>query len=100
MIATTTRFSLSVSDSVAGQALSHRPRRITPDVGRALERLSHAIEYLTDEFVNGTDSETGSKDCLDAVRVLMTLRRHIYFESPEIPPLRDRCRGFMKQLLA
>ena len=36
-----------------------RPRRLSPDTGRAIEMLGHAIEYLADEF---------ALDCMDRTR--------------------------------
>ena len=47
---TTTGFSIPASALAVPRVRTHR-RRITPQAGRALDILAHAIEYLTDEFV-------------------------------------------------
>jgi hypothetical protein len=70
-----------------------RPRRIGPQAGHALEKLGHAIEYLTDEFVhNGGDLKQHDPQ-LEAVQMLMALNREVYFSCPEIPSLGDRLRS-------
>lgn len=72
-----------------------RRRRITPQAGRALEVLGHAIEYLTDEFVH-QGHEISAKDAqLEAVQLLMALNRQVYFECPEEPTLSERCRALL-----
>jgi len=32
---------------------------------------------------------------LEAVRILMALNRQVYFECPEVPTLRERCRTLL-----
>jgi hypothetical protein len=73
----------------------HRHRRITPQAGRALEALGHAIDYLTDEFVYRGTSFKASNDQLEAVQLLMALNRQVYFECPEVPTFWERCRSFV-----
>ena len=65
-------------------------RRVSPQAGRALEILGHAIEYVTDEFVHEGGSLSGHDDKLDAVQMLMALNREIYFECPEVPTFSER----------
>lgn len=82
-----------------------RRRRITPEAGRALEILAHAIEYLTDEFVHQgppfaaeplTAKPFAAKDDqLQAVKMLMALNRQVYFECPEVPTFGERCRALL-----
>lgn len=74
----------------------NRRRHITPQAGRALEILGHAIEYLTDEFVEQGCSLSTDKGQLDAVQLLMTLNRQVYFECPEVPSLAERLRAFLR----
>ena len=99
MIATTNQFSFSVSNSVAEKALSQRPRRITRELGRALEKLSHAIDYVTDEHVLRNDSGTGSNHSLEAVQMLIALRLRVYLDGPEVQTIGERFRMVLKQLL-
>jgi len=66
-------------------------RRVSPEAGRALEILGHAIEYVTDEFVHEGGSFSAHNDQLDAVQLLMALNREIYFECPEAPTIGERC---------
>ncbi|MDR3725776.1 MAG: hypothetical protein P4K86_01915 [Terracidiphilus sp.] len=79
-------------------AVRQQPRRrhITPQAGRALEILGHAIEYLTDEFVEQGCSFSEDKGQLDAVQLLMALNRQVYFECPEVPSLGERFRTFLR----
>jgi hypothetical protein len=65
-------------------------RSISPQAGRALEILGHAIEYLTDEFVHEGGTFSADSGQLQAVQLLMALNREIYFECPEVPPLTKR----------
>ena len=71
----------------------NRRRRITPEAGRALEILGHAIEYLTDEFVQDERSFTVKSEQLQAVQMLMALNRQVYFDCPQIPTFTARCRA-------
>ncbi len=65
-------------------------RSISPQAGRALVVLGHAIEYLTDEFIHEGGTFSSHDSQLQAVQLLMALNRQIYFECPEIPPIRKR----------
>jgi hypothetical protein len=101
MIAMTTKHEVAfaVSGSVA-KGISAQHRRITPEIGRALEKLGHAIEYLTDEMRHEGDRSRFSRHQLEALHLLMDFRRQIYQEAPEVPPLVMRCRALLKQLVA
>jgi hypothetical protein len=76
----------------ASSAINSRrcKRRVSPEAGRALEILGHAIEYLTDEFVHAGGLLSDSNGQLDAVQLLMALNRQIYFECPVTPTLGQR----------
>ena len=68
-----------------------KPRRITPQAARALDKLAHAIEYLTDEFVMEQGAPPFRGDGrLRAIELLMNLNRQIYMSCPEEVRLRDR----------
>jgi hypothetical protein len=75
-------------------------RRITPQAGRALEHLAHAIEYLTDEFVHTDLTYSAKSEQLQAVKLLMALNRQVYFECPEVPSFSERCRALVYLLAA
>jgi hypothetical protein len=88
----TTEFSVPVAAHPAAACQFARPRRrqITPQAGKALEKLGHAIEYLTDEFVQSGESFSASNSQLEAVQLLMALNRRVYFECPEVPTLTEK----------
>jgi hypothetical protein len=94
---TTTGFTLAASAPAISTVFvrSNRRRRITPQAGRALELLAHAIEYLTDEFVHQGLPLTAKSAQLEAVQMLMALNRQIYFECPEVPTFGERCRALL-----
>jgi hypothetical protein len=89
---TTTGFPVSVSapaEDVIRTGVNHR-RSISPQAGRALEILGHAIEYLTDEIVHEGKSFSAHSSEFQAVQLLMAVNRQIYFECPVVPPLSKR----------
>jgi len=94
---TTTGFLIPASaPSVStDRARSNRRRRISPQAGRALEILGHAIEYLTDEFVHQGARFSAKNEQLEAVQLLMALNRQIYCECPEVPTFGERCRALL-----
>jgi len=82
-------FSASVS-ALPSQATGIR-RRIGPAAGLALEKLGHAIEYLTDEFMHEESFAPSGRDGrLEAIEILMAANRSIYYQCPEVPSLRER----------
>ena len=72
-----------------------RRRRISPQAGRALEILGHAIDYLIDENVYAADSRSKKMGQMEAVQLLMKINREIYFECPEVPSVRERWRSLL-----
>jgi hypothetical protein len=99
MVTTITSVPIAVSVSDVAKALPLRQRRITPERGRALEKLGHAIEYLVDEqFHEGFPTQTS--DHPEAVQLLMELRRKVYMEAPEIVSLGERVRLLLSALLS
>jgi len=81
--------------AVAGRGVARR-RRISPEAGRALEILGHAVEYLTDEFVYAGGSFSAQDPQVEAVQLLMSLNRKVYFECPEVPGFAERLRALMR----
>ena len=80
--------------AVTGRGVMRR-RRISPEAGRALEILGHAIEYLTDEFIYAGGSFSAHDGQVEAVQLLMGLNREIYFDCPEVPSFADRFRALV-----
>lgn len=74
---------------------SNRRRRISPQAGRALELLAHAIEYLADEFAQQGLAYSAKDAQLQAVQLLMALNRQVYLECPEVPTWGARCRALL-----
>jgi hypothetical protein len=81
----------ALSDATASSAIC---RRISPQAGRALEILGHAIEYLTDEYVYRGGGFHQGDPKLEAIHLLMAANRSIYFECPEVPTFPQRCLRF------
>jgi hypothetical protein len=73
-------------------------RRITPEAGRGLEKLGHALEYLTDEFV--CDGCRFAEDCgrLQAIQLLASLNRQIYFACRVEPSFPERVQSLFRWL--
>jgi hypothetical protein len=94
---TTTGFAIPATEPAVRSASirTNRRRRITSDAGRALEILGHAIEYLTDEFVQDDRAFNVKSEQLQAVQMLMALNRQVYFECPELPTLGERWRALL-----
>jgi len=91
--------SYPVSESIPAASATWsaaNPRRyITPEAGHALEKLGHAIEYLTDEFVHEGGSLCARDSRIEAVQLLMALNRKVYFECPPVRTLGERCRSWL-----
>ena len=77
------------------QAAVRRRRRISPECGRALEILGHAIEYLADEHIFEGGQFRLSDPRVQAVLMLMERNREIFLACPEIPSLGDRFRKWL-----
>lgn len=93
---TSTGFSIPVaSPALPSVRVSAVRRRITPEAGRALEILAHAIEYLADESVHERPCISDRIGQLQAVQLLMDLNRQIYLECPEMPTFGERCRKLL-----
>jgi hypothetical protein len=75
-------------------ARTNRRRQISPQSGKALEVLGHAIEYLADEFaLRGQSTSAPSEDPqVRAMQILMAANRSVYYESPIVPTPAERFR--------
>jgi hypothetical protein len=98
---TTTSLRIPAIAPAASVARVHAGRRhIDPRSGRALEVLGHAIEYLTDEFVEEGAPVTANDPRVQAVQLLMAVNRQVYFDCPIVPTFADRCRNFIHSCFA
>jgi hypothetical protein len=72
-------------------------RRIPPVSGHALEKLGHAIEYLTDEYIHEGCIGGFESHRLEAIQMLMAANREIYYECPIVPTLWQRIQRFFER---
>lgn len=95
--AMTTSCPIVASIGVAPSSVSGNSRRrcISPEAGRALEILGHAIEYLADEFVHAGGELSGQDGQVEAMQLLMAVNRKIYFACPEMPTVGERFRALL-----
>jgi hypothetical protein len=70
-------------------------RSISPETGRALVILGHAVEYLTDEFVHEGGLLTANRGQIDAIQLLIKLNRQIYMSCPEAGGFGEWLRSFV-----
>jgi hypothetical protein len=71
------------------QARPFLRRRLSPEGGRALEILGHAIEYLADEYANDLADKgpLGSADPrVAAIQLLKGFNRALYYSGTEVEP--------------
>ena len=93
-------FTFSGSASALPSQATRVRRRITPEAGHALEKLGHAIEYLTDEFMNEENHAPFCRDGrLEAIELLMAANRTIYYHCPEVPSFRARFSAFLHRFV-
>lgn len=93
-------FSHSISRGAVTDRSAFRTRRITPEAGRAIEMLGHAIEYLADEFAlecRSRDFMPAGKDArVAAIELLMARNREVYFSCPTVPTFGERLRSLLR----
>jgi hypothetical protein len=78
-------------------------RRLSPEGGRALEILGHAIEYLADEYAADVEPKgpLGNADPrVEAIQILKELNRSIYFSGAEVQPTFRRMRRWFAECLS
>ncbi len=80
-----------------------RARRLQPEQGRAIEKLAHAIEYLSDELamqcMTARANAFESQPIQSAIEMLKRCNREIYLACPPMPTLRERLRGFVSRAM-
>jgi len=101
MAATTTSLRIpAIAQAATTTNVRAGKRRIDPQAGRALEILGHAIEYLTDEFIEEGGPITAHHPLVQAVQLLMAVNRQVYFDCPIVPSFAERCGGFLRSRFA
>jgi hypothetical protein len=76
-----------------------RRRHISPQSGKALEVLGHAIEYVADEYalsVADSASQPGNDPQVQAMQILMAANRNVYYTCPIASTLGERFRNFWR----
>jgi len=99
----------SLQDGHSSLCLEHHPtglaagsrtmvrRRITRDAGLGLEKLGHALEYLTDEFVHDGCRFAEDHGRLQAIELLASLNRQIYFACRIEPSFGQRVQTLFRR---
>ncbi len=76
---------------------SRRARQLSPEQGRAIEKLAHAIEYLSDELamqcMTARAHAFDPQPTLAAIEMLKQCNREIYLACPQVPTLGERVRA-------
>jgi hypothetical protein len=73
-------------------------RQLSPEEGRALEILGHAIEYLADEYCADAQPKgrLGNADPrIEAIQTLKSLNRSIYYSAAEVEPAFTRMKRWV-----
>jgi hypothetical protein len=73
-------------------------RQLSPEEGRAIEILGHAIEYLADEYCADAQPKgrLGNADPrIEAIQTLKTLNRLIYYSAAEVKPAFTRMKRWV-----
>lgn len=89
----TARANLSAFPVIKPEPMPGKPtrRRVSPEAGRALEILGHAIDYLADEYIHAGGSFRTHDPQIEAIQLLMSLNRQIYLACPEEPSFVEKC---------
>ena len=88
----------AVIDTPASRVDTSVRRRANFQQGRALEILSHAVEYLTDSHMYGIEEPVTPADS-EATLILMSLSRSVFSECPEVVSLTQRLRRWISNRL-
>ena len=70
----------------------------SPEEGRAIEILGHAIEYLADEYCADAEPKgrLGNADPrIEAIQTLKALNRSIYYSAAEVEPAFTRMKRWV-----
>jgi hypothetical protein len=90
-----------VRDGIRRSVAQHR-REVSPESGRAIEMLGHAIEYLADEFAlecmsPRENNRLGTHPTIVAIEILKKCNRVVYLSCPEIPTLSERIQAMLRR---
>jgi hypothetical protein len=77
-----------------GDVAANSLRRGNREQGKALEALSHALEYLVDSRMFLIDEPSSPADA-EAVQILARLSRKVFSECGKVEPFRTRLRKWM-----
>lgn len=91
-----TAISFAASDALPAHRI-HQRRSIDRQTAQALEKLAHAIEYLTSEFLHNEIERWDGR--LEAIELLRCLNREIYFTSPQRSTLRIRATTLLHHIV-
>lgn len=92
-----TQFAMPQSFDTALLEQSNERRRVDARSERALEALTHAIHYLTEDFVRNDASSTSRNAQLKAVQLLADLNRQVYEDCELIQPFSERVRSIARR---
>jgi hypothetical protein len=73
-------------------------RQLSPEEGRAIEILGHAIEYLADEYCADAQPKgrLGNADPrIEAIQTLKAVNRSIYYSAAEVQPALTRMKRWV-----
>ena len=90
MIGTTSGTLVGKAPVVVLCGTSGQRRRLTSEAEQAVEKLSHAIQYLAGDCIYEGESFNLADPRVEAVLMLLERNREIYFSCPAIPSLTDR----------
>jgi hypothetical protein len=98
LVGKASRLTIRPVSSVSSAPL--RSRRITPQAGRALEILGHAIDYLIDEWVlaEGANLSPNGPQA-EAIYLLMRSNREIYDCCPPVFTIAERLESALLRFL-
>jgi hypothetical protein len=74
-------------------------RQISPQAGRALEILGHAIQYLADQHAHEGSLIVWERAHFEAMSILKNLNRQIYLECPEVPSFDERVIRILRKVI-
>jgi hypothetical protein len=91
--------------ATSGSSAQPRPfvrRRLSPEGGRALEILGHAIEYLADEYANDLADKgpLGNADPrVAAIQILKGRNRAVYYSGTEVEAAFGRMKRWLGAII-
>lgn len=107
-VAVSSRVAFTVVGSDAAPAREvvgqRRRRKMSPETGRAIEMLGHAIDYLADELAlecatGEVRVRSGAHPRVVAIEMLKARNREVYLSCPEAPSLGERLNHWLRATL-